>query len=260
MERSALDEAMDPTTTAERLDELDRLASPLAVQRASRRNPARSTDTLKLYLEMGDPDAWANPSVPLVRLVAPSSTSLQRGAMAALVDLTTTPRPDLADALRENLVPMANEWWQNPEVFVNELADHLIKRAHDPAGIELRAATLAAVALDRAAHAADPREGAYHRALDELEAWGRGSNVRTPLELLASQPKDTRINLPYPHAVLSVAMKNEAETAIAVLVGNLARSDPDNVARTRAERRERNRRPVLAVLPEVPLPAWLAEP
>lgn len=126
-------QATNPETDPTRLQELAAFGegkglarAPLyrPIERAARRNPNLPGSALADYIDAGDLDAWANPSLDFALLTGEvEQVDLEMGSFNALAAWSTEPRPDLLEALRERLLAAVDARWK--QVQAVDLVDIL---------------------------------------------------------------------------------------------------------------------------------------
>lgn len=192
MTRDPIDEAADPTTPAERLEELGGSAYPAEVRQVAMRNPNLLLSTLLIALEVGTPDAWANPATTFALLEGGDEAT--KGARVVYVEAVREGRQELAEALYEHAYPLADAWWQSAALSPTTAAMHLLLlgltagvRSHEHRrAVRLGREALALVIAQHPDLASDRHWPEVERALGEVDRWleGREIDLETALALL----------------------------------------------------------------------------
>lgn len=105
-----LDEAADPTTSAERLTELAKVIDGSVLGRA-RENPSLPSEVHLHYLEEGDPWAWRNPQTPLTLLLFGLGEKVIRGALQAAHYAWRPTTEASFERFRAQLAEVLDPWW-----------------------------------------------------------------------------------------------------------------------------------------------------
>lgn len=185
MRQTPLDEALDPTTSADRLSALASDQYAAEVRRAAHRNPNLEPSLLSLLLETNDPDAWANPTTAFVLIEDPQG--YRTYAPATVVGAVQDKRVDLAAALREHLEALMDAWWRAPATTPGARGDHMVQLAEGAGRGTVehrRAVRLFHRTVARVVAAYSEREGEDDlwaqkaaKALDQIDQWLEGERV-----------------------------------------------------------------------------------
>lgn len=183
MTRDPIEEAADPTTPAERLEELGGSDYPTEVRQVAMRNPNLALSTLLIALEAGTPDAWANPSVPFALLEGIAETA--HGARIVYIEAVREGRQELASVLYDQAYPLTDAWWQSPALTPITAGQHLlqlgltagVQSTEHRRAVRLGRDAIGLIALQPYAERSDPHRLAVDAALDDVERWLEGREV-----------------------------------------------------------------------------------
>jgi hypothetical protein len=217
--RTPLQEASDPATDPERLDELTEEENP-SIRRAAWRNPSLHEDTWRWIFSRGTPEAWANPMAPIyVFAWTPKDDGEkdvpERSARLACIYLMKEPGRSSNEG-KSLINSVLVEWW-GKSMNLNHMLSHLMDAAFvEGAGHPRhRQVVRAMVRLVRETIGLAREDS---EALDILERWSEGEEVDLDQELSTrSNLRDVKNifiyanNPSYPMARLAVTLDSLAK-------------------------------------------------